>query len=620
MVLRWVKASWRVASVATLVVGAAGAVFAATRPDHEERARALFTAEVARFDAGLAAPGGDPESHALRALNPEWDFMRKVFLGMTLADDALAHPERADEDLRRIDALLDGLLADEAAHGHTWFLLPYAHAKPWKGDGRSLFVDGELAMLAGARRLVRDDDRIRALHQERVALVERAFAEAPRGLPESYPDEAWLFCVTNALVALRMSDALDGTDHRDLLAGWVAEARAGLVEPGTGLLGSSYRVDGAPLDGPEGSTVWLVATNLLLIDPVLAREQYERASVALLHDLAGLAWASEWGPGWQGPVDVDSGPIVPLVDASPSSSGFAILAARAFGDEWTFAALTRSLGAADLVVQLDPRLAVLADNAMGNTIVLHGLTFGPLWERLGPPPPGLPTLGETYPPPAGAVRVPTDAFGRALLALPLRPEGTRVVTHDGRTVAGHAGRVVDLPLVPGDLQQCADSAIRLRAEWLLATGRSPAFHATSGDLMPWARYQAGERPLSVGRGLVWRPATSAARFDDYLADVFRWAGTRSLALDTEAASDPRGGDLLVSPGSPGHAVVLLDVARRGDEQFVLVGEGYMPAMSFHVEAGTEAGWWRWDDGIALDHWTLPASSLRRWRQVGDPAP
>ena len=34
--------------------------------------------------------------------------------------------------------------------------------------------------------------------------------------------------------------------------------------------------------------------------------------------------------------------------------------------------------------------------------------------------------------------------------------------HDGQTVA-HRARVIDLPVVPGDLQQCADSAIRLRA-------------------------------------------------------------------------------------------------------------------------------------------------------------
>jgi hypothetical protein len=605
----WLRAVARAAGVAVGVGGAAGVVFAATRPSLAERAEALRAEQLA---AGV--PGQDAATAELRALNPEWDFMRRTFLGLALLDDALAHPERADEDLAFVDALLRDLVAEEAAHGQRRFLLPYAGASAWVGDGRSLFVDGELALLAGARRVVRDDSpAVRALHRERVGRVEDAFDAAPRGLPESYPDEAWVFCVTNALAALRVADVVDGSDHGERIRAWTSEARSALVEPETGLLGSSFRTDGTMLDGPEGSTVWLVATNLLLLDPVLAQEQYVRARAALLHSLGGLAWASEWGPGWQGPVDVDSGPIVPIVDASPSSSGFAILAARAFDDEPTFEALGRSLGAADLVVNLDPRLGLLADNAMGDVIVWHGLTFGPLWDRIGAPPPGPETVGSAFPPPAGFVRAPTDAFGDAVRALPLRTADTPVTTHDGRRVSGHPGRVVDLPLVPGDLQQCADSAIRLRAEWLLAQGRSPTFHATSGDPIPWARYRAGERAFSVGAGLAWRPATGPARVEDWLADVFRWAGTRSLvASDTVPADEPRGGDLLVTPGSPGHAVVLLDVVTRGDERLVLVGEGFMPAMSFHVEAGPVDGWWRWEDGVSLPHWTLPASSLRRW--------
>jgi hypothetical protein len=94
-----------------------------------------------------------------------------------------------------------------------------------------------------------------------------------------------------------------------------------------------------------------------------------------------------------------------------------------------------------------------------------------------------------------------------------------------------------------------------------------------------------------------------------------WAGTRSLvAYDTVAAEGaPSPGDLLVEGGSPGHAVVLLDVARTADATYVLVGEGFMPAQDFHVELGPHGGWWRWDDGVELPHWTLEGSGLRRWR-------
>lgn len=359
-----------------LIVLALPVAFAATRPSPERRAEDLLQAQVALWE--------DPDARArtvaeLRALNPEWDFMRRTFLGLALVDRALAAPEEADRWLPVVDELLASLVADEARLGQEGFLLPYARRAPFRDPaGRSVFVDGEIALLAGARRMVREDPATAALHRERVAHLQRSFAA--HLLPESYPDEGWTFCMTNALVALRLADALDGTDHAPLVRAWVHEIGA-LAEPDTGLLPSSLTPDGRVLDGPEGSSIWLVAANLALLDPDLAQRQYAGAREGLFHALLGLGWASEWGPGWRGPVDVDSGPIVPLFDASPSSSGFALLAARAFGDDRTFDRLARSLHAADLLVAVDPRMATLADNPMGDVIVLHALTFGPLWEE-----------------------------------------------------------------------------------------------------------------------------------------------------------------------------------------------------------------------------------------------
>jgi len=225
--------------------------------------------------------------------------------------------------------------------------------------------------------------------------------------------------------------------------------------------------------------------------------------------------------------------------------------------------------------------------------------------------PAVETIRTAFPPPAGAQRLDPDAFGDWLQQRQLAAADVPVRTYKGNVVEGDF-RVVQLPLVPGDLQQCADSAIRLRAEWLRETGGTVSFHATSGDPMPWQRYQGGERAYDAGNRLLWRSA-SAATWDQYLAAVFTWAGTMSLSYDTVAAQDPRAGDLLVLPGAPGHAVLLLDVAERGAESFILVGQGYMPAQDFHLVIGPEQGWWRWDDGAEVDPWDFPAESLRRWR-------
>jgi len=367
-----------------LTTAALLAAWMATGPSPEQRARELL---VRNERLWLDETSRARTVSALRAGNPEWDLMWRTFLALSAVDHALRHPDEADRWLSLVDQLIHHTADEAAAHGHEHFLLPYARRQPWVDPAaRSLFVDGELALVLGARRVVRDDPAVARAHRDRIAALERAFARAPAGLPESYPDEAWLFCVTNALVALRLADHLDGSDHGALIARFVTQADGILREPSTGLLGSDFTAAGDMLDGPEGSSLWLVATNLRLLDEPLARAQYDGATTHLYRQLMGLGWSREWGPGWRGPVDIDSGPMVPVLAASPSASAFALGATAAFGDTPRHQALTASLRVADLLVRLDPRYAELARHPMGDVVVLHGLGFGPLWERLGASP------------------------------------------------------------------------------------------------------------------------------------------------------------------------------------------------------------------------------------------
>jgi hypothetical protein len=231
------------------------------------------------------------------------------------------------------------------------------------------------------------------------------------------------------------------------------------------------------------------------------------------------------------------------------------------------------------------------------------------------------TIKEVYVPPAGAQRIQGDAFANWLQALPLKDEDAAIRTYSGRRVS-HNGRPVDFPLVRGDLQQCADSAIRLRAEWIRASGgdlTSLSYFATSGDPLPWSRYKGGEQPFVRSDRIAWRPVDPATQsWEGWLQAVFTWAGTRSLAAyeTLPVTGEPKPGHLLVSPGSPGHAVVILDVAKglHGEGIFLLIGEGFMPAQDFHVEHGPHAGWWAWgSDGVRLNHWHMKRESLRRWK-------
>ena len=249
--------------------------------------------------------------------------------------------------------------------------------------------------------------------------------------------------------------------------------------------------------------------------------------------------------------------------------------------------------------------AVADSSAVADTPVVAAAAAGP--QR----------LDEAFPPPPGASRVPADGFGGYLRGLALYPADRQVLTHAGVPVAMPAARVVDVPLVRGDLQQCADSILRLRATWERNDGRDPAFRYTSGDLSRWSDWKQGTRLVVSGNRVTRvvgkaKADASDASFEAWMADLFTYAGTRSLPTDAPAAAGPIApGDFLVTPGSPGHAVLILDVATRGDAAWVLVGQGYMPAMDFHVVEGETDGWFA-VTGDTLDTRPIPMSwSTRR---------
>lgn len=267
-------------------------------------------------------------------------------------------------------------------------------------------------------------------------------------------------------------------------------------------------------------------------------------------------------------------------------------------------------------------------------VVDLALLEGYPWLNDGARPHPLPAahLSHRFAPPPGFTRVdlPAGSFGAFLRDLPLAAEGTPVVSFRGATILspGHPNlaAVVAIDIGDADLQQCADSVIRLHAEWRFARGhRDHRYRGASGLDLPLARYLGGERLVFKDGDLSWqdrgkprRPEHSALR--DYLDGVFAWANTGSLANQAKkiARADLRPGDFFVLPGGPGHAVLILDVATGPEGQLaLLLGQGFMPAQSFHVlrPAGAPDPWFRVapaDTAVATPFWDpFPWSSLRR---------
>jgi hypothetical protein len=330
----------------------------------------------------------DPESRQrelakMRSSNAEWDFMGRTFLVLALANRSLRHPDQKDACLEVIDRIIDKTLNTEQERGMYHFLMPYAQGRPFvMQPPRSLFLDGEIALMLAARRLVAEKEAYREPLRQRVEEIVRRMEAGPVLCAESYPDECWMFCNTVALAAVRMSDRLDRGDHSAFFGRWLETARQKLVDPGTGLLVSSFSLDGRPHDGPEGSSIWMAAHCLQLIDAEFAADQYRQARKELGREALGFGYAREWPVSWMGPEDVDSGPVIPVLGVSAGSSGLAFLGARAFDDNTYFRTLQASLDFAGFPRQREGRLRYCAGNQVGDAVLLYAAEFGPLWAEV----------------------------------------------------------------------------------------------------------------------------------------------------------------------------------------------------------------------------------------------
>lgn len=201
--------------------------------------------------------------------------------------------------------------------------------------------------------------------------------------------------------------------------------------------------------------------------------------------------------------------------------------------------------------------------------------------------------------------VEPGSFAEYLRNLPLKPQGYPTHLYNGTEKANQnaAFRVVDMDIDTVDLQQCADACIRLYAEYLWHSKQYDRikFHFVSGFLADYERWAHGER-IRVNEAQThasWyrlnnREDYSYDTFRQYLLMVFTYAGTASLPKDLERTTVSEGntplpiniGDVIVQPGSPGHAVIVVD---KAGESFILA-QSYMPAQELEILNGQSGAW------------------------------
>jgi hypothetical protein len=241
-------------------------------------------------------------------------------------------------------------------------------------------------------------------------------------------------------------------------------------------------------------------------------------------------------------------------------------------------------------------------------------------------------LEQSFAPPPGFSRVPlaADSFAAWLRHLPLKAEGAPVVLFDGRARAdqGGAAAIVDIDIGVRDLQQCADAVIRLRAEWLYANDKRQTlgFDFTSGDRYKFQDWLQGQTPQVSGSRVRWvageRKAADHKSLRLWLDVVFTYAGSLSLQRELRPVAslfNVEPGDVLIQGGSPGHAVIVLDVARNeANQPAVLLAQSFMPAQSLHVLRNPAGGvWYQLQENVAVitPDWRFAARDLRRFAEA-----
>lgn len=240
------------------------------------------------------------------------------------------------------------------------------------------------------------------------------------------------------------------------------------------------------------------------------------------------------------------------------------------------------------------------------------------------------TLEERIMAPAGYERTSEEAgsLGAFIRSYGLKEDGAKVLLYDGSEKGNQNAHVAvfTLPIEERDLQQCADSVMRMYAEYFLATEQydKMVFHYSNGFEAAYSKWIQGYKIKVKDGEASWVTDSSCdssyESFQEYMRLVFAYAGTYSMKSESEeiSLSDIQIGDIFLKGGSPGHVVMVVDtcVDADGNKAFLLA-QGYMPAQEFHVLKNPlhEDNPWYYEEEVVYPfvtpEYTFDEGSLRR---------
>lgn len=208
------------------------------------------------------------------------------------------------------------------------------------------------------------------------------------------------------------------------------------------------------------------------------------------------------------------------------------------------------------------------------------------------------------------IRLDESSLSDYVRKLPLKPVGSDVLTHEGRIIhpADEITAVINWKK-PSRVQQCADVAIRLHAEFLRSKGKigSIKYKTLDGTLISYKKWLSGSYSLDSSGSIKYTPSVSkksdnGIEFENYLQFVMTYANSSSLARDLPVVNekDLLPGDIYIQPdvsgrGGIGHVSIVLDICENSQiQRLYLFGYGFIPAQDFHLpRPGSRQGIGSW---------------------------
>lgn len=241
-------------------------------------------------------------------------------------------------------------------------------------------------------------------------------------------------------------------------------------------------------------------------------------------------------------------------------------------------------------------------------------------------------IASRFLPPSGFERtlIDTHSFAHYLRHLPLKVHGSQVLYYNGEAKANYGiyEAVIDLPIGKRDLHQCADAIMHLKAYYLWLQKRYDEIHFnfTNGFRADYSEWMKGRRIKVDGSRVYWvnrgQASTTYQDFWKYMEMVFAYAGTLSLEQELHSVNieNMQIGDIFIRGGSPGHAIIVVDMAQNPTtgEQLFMLAQSYMPAQELQLLSNPDAKnlspWYSTKslEILRTPEWTFEKSALKRF--------